>query len=803
MKIFLLLELLVQNKHLFTDIMEHILIKNKFLMNLQFLVLDILEVFVYRYNGTHFNQEQIFDEPSIPGFGSTVLIYQNVIVVGTDGASEVFVYRYNGTHFNQEQNLIRWPPDSGSSVSIYEDVIVVGSTDGASEVFVYRYNGSHFNQEQILSESISDFGYTVSIYEDAIAVGTYGESKVFTYRYNGSYFNQEQIFSEPSISNFGYSVSIYQDLLVVGTDDANQAFIYRYNEPIWNLEQILSEPSISGFGRSVSSYENFVVVGTDDDQALVYELILIPQVNAINCSSLFSSFDCYWDEIQISNLKYQINYGVDWIDIDTPILEDGNVYYQEFNSSIYDNITGNEYYSIQIQACDKSSMKCGEPSSSINLITRIDSVQNFELSNPSNYSINATWSYPNVQIIEEIPHLDHYNLSYFNQYEPELISFISVDNSSISYLLNDIECGNDYNISICGCRTNECEGEDQGEISESTISLLFEEVSNLICSISYSIDINCTWDQPINCSIPSYYNFSYQAISQDDSGNYQPTQTNQAFTAQLPNQEYQINVSACDSNGRCGDISTFPITTDSLPTAPTIYEWIPKIEEIELNFTKLTHAQNYSISLDNQESWQNFTTLNLSGNEVIGTINGISGNVEYNISIRGCADLNCEIEYLGEPSSIISTKAKLGNITSLNCLSLICGFECEWDPLILSTGLEAYSFTYNSSTICLSNLTTNYSISEGLNSGDYYEISIYSSADLNCSFNEYSGINSSTSIIINYITSPTENSTNTTVIVIGIIIPVIVISGIIISIILIKQRIKKSKNKRKAKAIVL
>ncbi|KAJ5069142.1 tenascin-r [Anaeramoeba ignava] len=230
-------------------------------------------------------------------------------------------------------------------------------------------------------------------------------------------------------------------------------------------------------------------------------------------------------------------------------------------------------------------MKCGESSSLVNLSTKIDSVKNFQLSSPTNYSINVTWNYPNVHINEGIAHLDHYNLSYFNQSQPDLISFVSVDNSSLDYLLNNLESENDYNISICGCRTQECEEDDKGELVESSISLLFGEVTNLSCSISNSISINCNWNQPINCSIPFYYNFTYQSISQNDSGNYQPTSTNQQFTVQLQNQEYQINISSCNSNGKCGYISSTSITTlspnqtnyDSNTTAITLGIIIPII----------------------------------------------------------------------------------------------------------------------------------------------------------------------------------------------------------------------------------
>ncbi|KAJ5070592.1 hypothetical protein M0811_10861 [Anaeramoeba ignava] len=795
-------------------------------------------VYVYRYDGTNWNLDDILSDSAV-NFGYSIAVYEDYIVVGAYGDQKVFAYKYNGQIWSLSYTLSESVSNYGKSVAIYGYWLLVGAPD-QGQVFVYCISCG-FSKVQTLSEDTTNYGDSVSTNGDWFIIGAYGyqaiyiyafdgtnwylytsfqktsyinfgicissyenvivvgseDNTVFIYRYDGANWNLEKTLPGPSY--FGSSVSVYENVIIVGAAayDSNQAFIYRYDGTNWNLEKTLTGDSFSYFGDSVSIYDNFTVIGSFDSKAFVYEETLILQINILNCSSLFSSFECYWEGIQSSfTLKYQINYGIDWIDIQNPIIEDENIYYQQFNSSIYDNITGNEYYSIQIRVCDLESSICGESSSSINLITKIDSVKDFQLLNPLNYSINIIWIPPNVQIDEGIAHLNHYNISYFIQSEPDSIYSILVDNSSTSYLLDDLECENDYEISICGCRTFECEEDDKGEIIESSISKQFETISNLTCSISYSIDINCNWNQSINCSIPFYYNFTYQSISQNDSGNYQSYSLNQQFTAQFPNQEYQINVSACNSNGKCGYISSISITTDNLPISPIIYDSIPKIEEIELNFTKLNNANNYSISLDNETNWQKFTSLDLSGNEVIGTISEISGNIEYNISIRGCSDLNCETSYLGESSSIISTKAKLGNISSLSCKSFMLGFYCNWDSLELSSGLKAYSFNYNSTSICLTNLTRNYSISTGLKSGEYYEISIYSSSNSNCSINEYSGINSTTSIIPLSmqcdIYQTSENSTNTTAITIGIIIPILIILMIIIGIIFIKKR-KKNK----------
>ncbi|KAJ5074325.1 hypothetical protein M0811_00954 [Anaeramoeba ignava] len=759
---------------------------------------NVNKVFIYQYNGSYWNLGEIFNGSLAEGYGFKVSVWKNFLMVSAIGVGKICFYRYDEISWINEQNLTN--PLSqvlGWSNSIYENVTVFG--DHRRSISIFRYNGTSWNlEEYIYKELINSFGDSVSLYGDVLVVGAPDPGEVLIYRYNGTFWNNEQNFTTQLASDFGKSLSLYEDAFAVGNMITGNVTMFRYNGSIWNFEQNFTLfGSYSSFGYSVATYGNFTAITSWNNKTVfVYQHIQIPQVNTLNCSSLFSSFDCYWDKIEFfRTLKYQINYGFDWIDIDSPILKDGNVYYQQFNSSIYDNITGNEYYSIQIKACDSETMKCGEGSSPLmNLTTRIDGVKNFQLSIPTNYSINVSWSHPNVELDSGIPNLDHYNLSYFKQIQPDLISSVSLDNSSTSYLFSNLYCGTDYNISIYGCRTELCQGEDKGEVVVVSIFTPFEEVQNLACSISYSLDIICNWNQPINCSTPFYYNFTYQSISQSDSGNYQPTSLNQQFTAQIANQDYQINVSACNSNGNCGDISTFSIKTDNLTSAPTIHETISKIEEIELNFTKVSNANNYSISLNNGTNWQNFTTLDLSGDNVIGTINGIGGNVQYNISVRGCSDLNCETPYLGDPSSISSIKAKLGSITSLSCYSLINGFVCNWDSLIISSGLEAYSFNYNSIPVCVHHQTPYCSISSGLNPGTNYQISVSQSADPNCLFNEYSGMNSTTSITPLSPCEPTQktdnSSSNTTAITVGVIVPIAVIAIIIIGFIVFKKRRK-------------
>ncbi|KAJ5080363.1 hypothetical protein M0811_03848 [Anaeramoeba ignava] len=780
---------------------------------------DQTEVYIYRNNGTNFNFEQNVSQP-ISKFGYSFSVSKNVLVIGTYDLNQVFIYSFNGSYWNLNQILNQTSGFFGSSVSISEDFIAVGAPN-SSQVFIYSFNGSYWNLNQILNQSSVNFRYSVSISGNVLTVGAPDSNQVFIYSFNGSYWNLNQIVNKEIIqgANFGYSVSSSEDFIAIGAFGTNQVFIYSFNGSYWNLNQTLNQSS-GNFGYSVSISGNSLVIGTDNsNQSFIYSFngsywnlnqtlnqssvfvyqLPLPQVSLINCSSLFSSFECYWNQAYFLDvLEYQINYGFGWKEIQSPVVEQGNVLYQQFNTSLYSNITGNTNYSIQIRVCiESSSFDCGESSSAIALKTKIGSVANFKLT-PLSESINISWAFPNVQVVNGIPELDHYVISYQNQSSTTLTTF-SVSNSSTFFILNTLECEVDYNISIWACGNSLCEVDEKGEAISSSISGILAKVSNFVCSITEVLDLICSWDAPVNCSgIISSYNFTYRAISRNDSFSSRINSTNKTVKAHFQNETYQIMVSPCDSNNICGEISTATLQTGNL-SAPAIYQSISKIEEIEINFQNLTQAENYILSLDNQSHWENFSSIKTNGNgTIVGTKTALSGNVEYQVSLRGCLDQNCEPNYLGFASSTFSIKPKLGNITSLICVGLISGFNCSWDSLKLSEGLKGYSFSYNSSSVCLSNSTTNFSVS-GLKEEEYYEISVSASAEENCSQSEYSGINSS--IFVKTLSpspspspSPTPihtedaKSSKTTKIVIATVVPIVLIIIIIVIVFIVKKR---------------
>ncbi|KAJ5080693.1 hypothetical protein M0811_13877 [Anaeramoeba ignava] len=537
-------------------------------------------------------------------FGNSVSISERVILIGSPSASvngnseqgKVYVWEGNdnGTIWQQKPTLTATNGQTndqfGESLSISKDssLIVIKSQQSSSQQFtahIFQSNETYWNEEESFTvsqapESI-DWGSEISVSEDAstfvmgIPGNNYNQGKAYVFHYNGSNWNNQTIIPNNASGKccFGFSVSISQNNLLIGDSDGKTAYLFQNNGSGWNQEEqwfpqnpveefqfgqaVSISEAISAVGSPYLTYDGIEYVG----DVYIYEFVY-DQVNILNCSSLFSSFDCYWNEILpiTYDIEYQINYTINneqWETIQSPILID-NIFFQIFNSSIYPNITGNVDYTIQIRVCNSSSQICGESSDPFSLTTRIDSVKNFTVESLTTTSVMISWNPPNVPVINSIPKLDHYLLFYQKQDSNETKN-VSISNSSTSYELTELDSLSNYSISICGCETDECLGNYQGEIISTTILTKFGPVLNLQCSISNSFYISCYWDKPNDSINPSYYNFTYQAISENDNGNFDTNLTSQNFTAQYSNQIYQINISACDSNEICGDISSIQI----------------------------------------------------------------------------------------------------------------------------------------------------------------------------------------------------------------------------------------------------
>ncbi|KAJ5076433.1 hypothetical protein M0811_06433 [Anaeramoeba ignava] len=663
-------------------------------------------------------------------FGTSVSISndQRFILIGASNAKvgnnsqqqgKAYIFQNNGTFWNQSQILIASDGKEadwfGYSVSISDDssFLLIGASNADVEnnyyqgkAYIFQNNGTFWNQFQVLiasdGEIYDNFGTSVSISNDFAVIGSPQASvgnnsqqgKAYIFQNNGTNWNQKQILiasDGKDFDEFGTSVSISNDssLILIGSPyypilgniSQGKVYIFQNNETFWNLIQILianDEEYYDEFGVSVSISNDFIAIGASwadvgnneyQGKAYVFEYSLIPpQVNILNCSSLFSSFECYWNQINstLNDIEYQINYqnGIEnWELIQSPILNQ-NVLYQIFNSSIYSNISGNVDYSIQIKSCNTTTTACGNPSNQINLTTRIDSVKNLSFESYSN-SIKLNWNYPNVPIINSIPKLNHYIISY-QILNSNQSTNISISNSSTSFQINNLESLTNYLISIYSCRNEECYGNDKGEISTIQVQTLFGSVVNLSCSVSNSFDISCIWNKPNDLINPTYYNFTYNSISSNDFGNYSINSTSFNFTAQYSNQEYQINVSSCNSNYQCGTISTFQIKTGLFGPVVNLSCSVSNSFNISCIWNKPNDLIN--------PTYYNFTYQSISSNDFGNySINSTSfnftaqySNQEYQINVSSC-DSNYQC---GTISTIQIKTGLFGPVVNLSCLVL-------------------------------------------------------------------------------------------------------------------------------------
>ncbi|KAJ5067201.1 hypothetical protein M0811_13161 [Anaeramoeba ignava] len=578
---------------------------------------DTHEIFIYRYNGSYWDFEANFSE-NVDGYGNDVSISGNVIVVSSYNNQQIFIYRYDGNNWFFEDDFFEPTPGYGNCVAVSGDVIVVCAYD-STQVFTYRYSNLIWVFEQNIVES-NGFGYCAAIENNLMLIGSFDNDTVQVYRYyNGNWNyndyievtplpqenqiqnqnqnqnsnqnqnqnsnqnsnqnqnqiqiqiqnqnsnqnqNQNQIQKSNSKSNsnsklgifqFGSSVSISGDIIAIGQNSITAIYLYQYYSNDWHL-QYANTSLCSPAPVSVSISRNIGVLGVGNCMEVDVYTAFPPTINLINCSSLYSSFECYWNKIDYPfPVEYQIDYGIGWQIMEEPIILEGNISYQIFNSS-YPNITGNANYSIIIKACEPVSKLCGTQSSQVDLTTRIPVVQNLTFVSTNN-SINVTWNPPNVTMDGEIPDLDHYLITYYQDNELSITN-ITVDNTTTSFEMTSLDCGTTYHFSIYACRTLECLADDMGQVFETTIETVFDEVYLLQCSMLYVLVVSCSWISPITCSNnATSYIFSYQSSSGTDSGSFLVNGTSTTFLAKIEDENYNVQVSACNRDLNCGEVT--------------------------------------------------------------------------------------------------------------------------------------------------------------------------------------------------------------------------------------------------------
>ena len=255
---------------------------------------------VYRFDGNTWKQEVILTASNggfFNGFGRSAAISGNTIIIGAPFDSEsgffsgaVYVFAYDGTTWNQEDKLTASdssPVDGfGLSLAIENDIILVGTARGG-RAYVFRSDGSTWLEEAKLpatddgSGTLERFGWSVAISGDTAVVGAPGDSdagpdsgSAYVFKFDGSEWVQEAKLtaSDAAASDeFGYSVAVSGDTVVVGAHkdadagtNSGSAYVFGFDGKLWGEKAKLTASDAAAdeeFGYTIALSGDTLVVG--------------------------------------------------------------------------------------------------------------------------------------------------------------------------------------------------------------------------------------------------------------------------------------------------------------------------------------------------------------------------------------------------------------------------------------------------------------------------------------------------------------------------------------------------------------
>jgi hypothetical protein len=184
----------------------------------------------------------------------------------------------------------------GKSVDMYNNTLVIGTvgrysnTGNYATIYQKKENTWDITNNVEMSEN-GWFGYDVSINAKYCAVGGYAADKVYMYKKNDEnvYTSQlQQTLKQTNTHEYGKAVSLSENYMIVGAPN-NHAYIYQLQDETYNLVRSITEyTSETLFGISVDITDEYAVVGSNTKAFLF--------VNNENSWSRVVEFDGYTDQ---------------------------------------------------------------------------------------------------------------------------------------------------------------------------------------------------------------------------------------------------------------------------------------------------------------------------------------------------------------------------------------------------------------------------------------------------------------------------------------------------------------------------
>lgn len=243
-------------------------------------------------------------------FGYDVSINTKYCAVGGYAADMVYIYKKNdeNVYTSQLQQTLKQTSthEYGKSVSLSENYMIVGAPN--NHAYIYQLQDDTYNLVRSISEYTSEslFGASVDITDEYAVVGSNTKAFLFVNNEN-SWNNVVEFDGYMDQSNFGHKVALTNDYLVISAYGAKKVFIFdKLDNDSWNkdafvvIDQYTSE---SEFGYSLSIYNQMLLVGA----------------RGANSAYLFDNIQNVSNVFVIDDFKDQTGFGNDVVLTDTDI----------------------------------------------------------------------------------------------------------------------------------------------------------------------------------------------------------------------------------------------------------------------------------------------------------------------------------------------------------------------------------------------------------------------------------------------------------------------------------------------------
>jgi FG-GAP repeat len=250
---------------------------------------DCGRVLVYRRRGTSWTLEGTVSD-TVPcsafGFGQSLALEKDTLVVGNNGLGAVNVFRRAGSSWVREATITNDKSHTyfGQSVAILGDTLVIGaalessgargingnesdlSAANSGAVFVYVRKGATWSRQAYIKASNTKpvtvppgaeygvwFGWSVALSGDTLAVGAPNEGTggaIYTFARSGTNWT-EQAYLPSSSAYVGWTVAMQGDALFSSTYDRARLTLFSRKGTLWSPPYVLPGTR-AGFGSALA-----------------------------------------------------------------------------------------------------------------------------------------------------------------------------------------------------------------------------------------------------------------------------------------------------------------------------------------------------------------------------------------------------------------------------------------------------------------------------------------------------------------------------------------------------------------------